>query len=136
MSRDAARGRLPTLPPAQPPGSQTRENHLTQPVCCQLFLIPSNPAPSSERNYCIFPKYWGGGGPKSLFPFSAPLFSFLSFLKLDQLYRIPNSMHLGGLFFLVLFKLISLSSTFSVKSNDRGLAGFRFKAGGKVTVDP
>ena len=61
--------------------------------------------------------------------------SDLLFLKLDQLYRIPNSMYLGDLFFLVLFKLISLSSTFSVKSNDRGLAGFRFKVGGKITVD-
>lgn len=79
----------------------------------------------------------GEGGPKvcSL----SVLHCFLSdllFLKLDQLYRIPNSMDLGDLLFLVLFKLVSLSATLSVKSNDRGLAGFRFKAGGKITVDP
>lgn len=140
MSCDAARGHLPLrapghAPPAHLPCSQTSENHLTRP------LLPSIPYSQQSSPHLvkgiIVPFQNIGGDQKVCSP--SVLHCFLSdllFLKLDQLYRIPNSMDLGDLFFLVLFKLISLSSTFSVKSNDRGLAGFRFKVGGKITVDP
>lgn len=68
--------------PAQLP--QTSRNHLTRCPCCSAIPIPSNPAPSGERNYCIFPKYWGGG-PKSV-PFLCstvffPIFYFLNLIS-------------------------------------------------------
>lgn len=135
MSRDAARGRLPTLPRLSRPAPRPARAISPSLSAASCSLFPAIQPRLAKGIIVSFQNIGEGGGPKSLFPFSTPLFSFLSFLKLDQLYRIPNSMHLGGLFFLV-FKLISLSSTFSVKSNDRGLAGFRFKAGGKITVDP